>query len=160
MKNFLEGGCKARNNEEYKVILKKRRIKMMFCAVAGAIVSVLGYCLFTFADLKMSDFQMGIISGFGMGLAIGSVMIIIQIGKTLADEEKIKKERLKETDEREIEVGRLALAATTKVLIAVLYIMTILGGLFMEELMYISCGLIFLFCLIFTCFKCIYNKMI
>ena len=160
MKNFLLGGCKARNNEEFKEILKKRRVRMICFTVIGLIVAVTGYCLYAFADLRLTDYQMGIISGFGSGLAIGSLFGVIQISKTLKDENKIKEQRLKETDERELEVGRLALAASIKVLFAVLYVMTIIGGLFMEEMMYICCGLICVFFISYGFFKHICNKMI
>ena len=60
-------------------------------------------------------------------------------------EEKLKEARLKETDERELEVANHALRFTAKIMLAVLYVFLIVGALFWEEIMLVCCILVGIF---------------
>ena len=131
--------CKARNNEEYRAVLKKRRIKMCLCILAG--MATVGISLFVHfcTRIELSDYRLGFLLGLGSGLALGGAVGLWKIRRRLADEEKLKECRLKETDERELEVASLALRGAARL---------VLGGLFKnDELMWVSWGLIGIFLL-------------
>ena len=83
---------------------------------------------------------------------------MIKILKVLNNEERLKEERLRETDEREREVGNQALRLTAKITLAVLYIFLIVGGLFSEVIMMVCCILIGVFLLSYEIAKKYYEK--
>lgn len=131
MKGLLGEGCRARNNEEYRLVLAKRKKRL--------------WMWFAFAVVTSAAASLG-------GIA--------KIRKILKDEEKLKEERLKETDERENEVNSQALKMTAKILLVALYVLLIAGALFSHSLMYVCFGLIILFLLCFAVLKRYYeNKL-
>lgn len=140
MKGLFCGGCKARNNEEYIKVLKQRQKKVSLLFAAGLVTMLIGILAWRLME-GIADYQFGLISGFGGGLTIGAILAIINIRSILKSEEKLKENRLKETDEREIETGRRALQTTAKIVLVALYVMMIVGSLFVEEVMFI-CGIL------------------
>ena len=140
--------CKARNNEEYRAVLKKCRIKMCLCILAG--MATVGISLFVHfcTRIELSDYRLGFLLGMGSGLALGGAVGLWKIRRRLADEEKLKECRLKETDERELEVASLALRGAARLVLGALYVLLVLGGLFKnDELMWVCWGLIGIFLL-------------
>ena len=157
MKKLFCKGCKARNNEEYRVVLKRRQKKMFLSLLAGVLTVVLGIvCIWL--DSFEDSYQIGLVLGFGAGLALGTVIRMIKILKVLKSEERLKEERLRETDEREREVGNQSLRLTVKITLAVLYIFLIAGGLFLEVIMMVCCILIGVFLLSYEIAKKYYEK--
>lgn len=138
--------CRARNNEEYRAVLKKRQRKLSLYLLAG--IATEGICLFLHfcTPLTMSEYHLGFLLGLGGGLMLGGVMGIWRIRRRLASEEKLKEFRLRETDERELEVDSLALRATAKILLFVMYLLLLVSGIFDLEWLFRCCwGLIAIF---------------
>lgn len=151
---------KTKNYEEYRLILKKRQKRMWGLFAAGLLTAALGVTLTVLMKGQVSGRQTGFVLGLGMGLSLGAAIKIGMLWRTMRSEERLKRERLREVDEREIEVRSRALQATAKVLLAVLYLLMVIGGLFIEELVGVSILLagIFLFC--YMLFQKYYGKKI
>lgn len=158
MKAFLRGGCKAKNNEEYRRVLKKRLVNNWIACCAGLFAAALGLGIYYFHISNITVFQSGLLFGVGIGLLLGTIINIISIYRALSNEEKLKENRLKETDERELEVNNRALRMTAYIILACLYILMILGGLFEPIIMYVCCLLIGIFLISYTLFRFYFQK--
>lgn len=158
--NGLFCGCRAKNNEEYKTVLKKRRNKCWLLFGAGTVTAALSIVAAVFGADIADAYQIGIVSGLGGGLILGSLIAITRICRTLASEERLKEKRLRETDEREIEVANQALQVTSKIILVVLYILMIVGGLFSEEIFSTCILLIGIFLVSYTIGCKIYGKVL
>lgn len=153
--------CRAKNNEEYRNVLKKRQVSFYLFILVGiateGLVLFLNFCI----RMTFTDYQMGYLLGLGSGLILGGVIGVMRIRRRMINEERLKEFRLKETDERELEVKSLALRATAKLLLGVLYVLLIVAGVFeKEELMYVCFGLIFVFLFGYTALLKYYNTKI
>lgn len=148
--------CRAKNNEEYRTVLKKRAKRMYLLILAG--ILTVGISLYLNSFMEITEYRLGFLLGLGVGLVLGAVIRLVKMRRQLEDEEKLKEARLLETDEREIEIGGLALRAASKVLLAVLYLALFVGGLFArEEILFISWVLIVVFLLSYAGFKKYYS---
>lgn len=134
-------GSKAKNNEEYRLVLRKRQKGYWGLFGIGVLTAVLGAVLSTVLEEQVSGRQASFILGLGTGLCLGAVFLIWSLRRVMKNEEQLKARRLKEVDEREIEVRSKALQAAAKILVVVLYVLAIIGGLFVKELVGV-CGLL------------------
>ncbi|MDE5587543.1 MAG: hypothetical protein K2J60_00165 [Acetatifactor sp.] len=153
--------CKAKNNEEYRAVLKKRKVIFYLFILVGlatdGLVLFLNYC----TRIIFLEYLLGYLLGLGVGLIFGGVIGLIQISRRMANEEKLKEFRLKETDERELEVDSLAYRATAKLLLVVLYVLLIVAGVFgREELLYVCFGLVGIFLIGYAAFRKYYGTKI
>ncbi len=159
MKGLFGEGCKARNNDEYRLVLAKRKKRYWILFAFSILISVAALVFeYVIGVEDGADYYVGFAMGLGMGIAAASLGAIYKIRKLLADEAKLKEERLKETDERENEINSLALKATAKIMLILLYILLVAGALFHEGLMFLSFGLIIIFILSLAIMKKIYDK--
>ena len=146
MQGLFSSRCRAKNNEEYRTILKKRQVIFFLFILVGMVTEGLVLFLHFCTHMTFTDYRLGYLLGLGAGLILGGVVGLVRIRQKMADEEKLKKFRLKETDERELEVESLALRATAKLLLMVLYVLLIVAGMFeREELMHVCFGLVAFF---------------
>lgn len=160
MKGLFCAHCKARNNEEYKEVLKKRLVRVRLTCLAGLLV-IAGVAVLTcLLPGKVDDYHQGVTYGMGTGLILGSIVAMLRIRKTLTNEEKLKTQRLKETDEREIEISNMAIKQTAKLLLAVLYLSMVFGALVSEKLLCISSLLIGIFLLSYIGFQRYYENKV
>lgn len=167
MNGLFCGGCKAKNNEEYKLVLKKRRNKFWLLFGVGTVTAALSIVVAVFgADtaggfpVSANAYQIGLVSGLGVGLMLGCLIAVTKICRTMASEERLKENRLRETDEREIEVANQALQTTAKIILAALYILMIVGGLFSEMILSICTLLIGIFLVSYAMGCKIYGKVL
>lgn len=161
MRSLFCPTCRAKNNEEYRAVLKKRQVGFYLIILAGAATEALTLFLHFCTRIEFEDYQMGYLLGMGAGLAFGGAVGAVRIRRRMADEEKLKELRLKETDERELEVDSLALRATAKLLLVALYVLLIGAGAFeREELTYVCFGLIVIFLFGYAVFRKYYGTKI
>lgn len=161
MENLFCFGRKAKNNEEYRAVLKKRQTVYMLLILAGLATVGLALFLNFYAKIHFEAYQLGFLLGLGTGLILGSVIGMMRIRRRMADEEKLKKFRLKETDEREMEIDSRALRATAKTLLAVLYVVLIAAGVFnRQELEHVCLGLVALFLFSYAVYRKYYGTKI
>lgn len=161
MRSLFSPGCKAKNNEEYRAVLKKRQVGLYLCILAGmateGLVLFLNFC----TRMTFPEYRLGYLLGLGVGLIFASMVGLVRIRRRMASEEKLKEFRLKETDEREIEVDSMAYRATAKLLLMALYVLLIAAGVFeREELMYVCFGLVGLFLFSYAAFRKYYGTKI
>lgn len=154
MKGLFCDGMKAKNNEEYRLILKKRQKRMWGLFALGLLTAALGAALGLLMKEQTGVRQTAFVLGLGTGLSLGSVIEVWRLQRTMRSEELLKKGRLKEVDEREIEVRSRALQATAKVMLAIIYLLLVIGGLFFEELV----GVCTLLAVIFLCSYYLFQK--
>lgn len=160
MKGLFCAHCKAKNNEEYKEVLKKRLIRVRLICLAGLLVIAGAAVLTCLLPGKVDDYHLGVTYGMGTGLILGSIVAMLRIRKTLTNEDKLKVQRLKETDEREIEISNMAIKQTAKLILAVLYLSMVFGALVSEELLNLSCLLIGIFLLSYIGFQKYYENKV
>lgn len=160
MKGLFCAHCKAKNNEEYKGVLKKRLVRVRLICLAGVLIILSAAVLFHTVLAEMDDYHQGVTYGMGTGLILGSIIAMLRIHKTLASEERLKEQRLKETDEREVEISNMALKQTAKLLLAVLYLSMVFGALVSEELLDLCCLLIGIFLLSYIGFQRYYENKV
>ena len=142
-------------------MLKKRQVGLWLIILVG--LATVGLVLFLYfcTQIHIGEYQMGYLLGVGTGLILGGLVAMVQIRRRLADEEKLKEYRLKETDEREMEVDSLALRAAAKTLLVSLYVILIVAGVFgREELVHVCLGLVALFLLGYVAFRKYYGTKI
>lgn len=161
MKHLFWSGCKVKNNEEYRAVLKKRQAVYAMLILAGLATEGLVLFLYFLIQIHFGSYQLGFLLGLGAGLTLGSVIGLVRIQRRMADEEKLKEFRLKETDEREVEVDSLALRATAKTLLVALYVTLIAAGVFnRKELVHVCLGLVALFLFGYTAYRKYYETKI
>ena len=160
MKGLFCAHCKAKNNEEYREVLKKRLIRVRLICLAGVLIILSAAVLFHTVLAETGDYPPGVTYGMGTGLILGSIVAMLRIHRTLASEEKLKEQRLKETDEREVEISNMALRQTAKLLLAVLYLSMVFGALVSEELLDLCCLLIGIFLLSYIGFQKYYENKV
>lgn len=158
MTDLFCDGCKAKNNEEYRLVLKKRQRRYWYLFCAGLLTAALGAVLEAIPEERISGRQTAFVLGLGSGLCLGSALIIWNIRRVMKNEDQLKERRLKEVDEREIEVRSRALQAAAKALMVMLYVLSIIGGLFVRELTWVCGLLIFGFLVSFALFQKYYGK--
>lgn len=158
MKAFWRGACKAKNNIEYCIILKKRLFYLWIMFTAGLVAAILGFIVFWFELFNIEAFQAGILSGFGVGLIVGSITGMFRIRKTMSSEDKLKESRLKETDERELALNSKALRMSAYIVLICIYILMIVGGIFEPMIMYVCSFLIGVFLISYNLLRFHYQK--
>lgn len=161
MQGLFSPRCRAKNNEEYRIILKKRQVIFYLFILVGmateGLVLFVNFC----TRMTFTEYRLGYLLGLGAGLMLGGVVGLVRIRRKMTSEEKLKEFRLKETDERELEVDSLALRATAKLLLMVLYVLLIVTGMFeREELMHVCFGLVALFLLCYAVSRKYYGTKI
>ena len=89
MKGLFCGGCKARNNDEYRIFLKKRQKRMWILVLVGLLTVAAGTAYIGINGFEDS-YTLGFVFGFGIGLALAALLSILKIQKIMRDEEKLK----------------------------------------------------------------------
>lgn len=159
MKGLFCSECKARNNEEFRQVLKKRARNLWILCGIGICTAAAGFVAGYFW-VDILPHQIGLVAGIGTGLVVGSIVALLRINGYLRDEEKIKKERLRETDERELEISSKALKATAKLLLIALYMVMIVSSMFYEPCVVICSLLIVIFFIGYLAFRRYYENVL
>lgn len=150
--------CKAKNNEEYKKVIKTRMNIMILLFIAGAITLVVSLLAEKIWPVSISEYMLGIYSGVGTGLMAASVILWIKSKWILADDEKLKKSRLSSTDERLQEISQKAFRMAASILLLVLYGVGLIGGLFYPILVKVILGMGSFFLIVYIIAYKVYEK--
>ena len=159
MKGLFCSECKARTNEEFRQVLQKRARNLWILFGIGICTAIAGFAAGYFW-VEILPHQIGMVAGIGTGLVVGCTIALLRINGYLRDEEKIKKERLRETDERELEISSMALKATAKLLLATLYIVMIVSSMFYAPCVGVCSLLIVTFLIGYMVFRHHYEKIL
>ena len=151
MKGFcLFGGSKATNNEEFRRQLKAKNKFMWLFIVLGIFSAAVAYYCEFFGKMKVDDYMLGVYCGIGVGLVGAGVALLIRNKRLLKDEAKLKKARLEQTDERNVEIGIHAQRIAAMVLLVAMYLVFLLGGLYESVLSKVMACLICLFVAVYS----------
>lgn len=101
-------GTTAANNEEYRIVLKKRNGWMAALVVTGIVIAAAAFMAEGSGGAALPEHILGVYCGFGTGLAIAGIILFVRNMILLGNEEKLKKDRLENTDERLMEIGNRA----------------------------------------------------
>ena len=152
--------CKtiAKNNEEYKNIIKNRMKVMVILMVIGIITALAGIIGEFYLKTPVSDKVLGVYNGLGSGLFAASLVLWIKNKTLLKNEEKLKESRLNNTDERNLEISRKALNIAAYVMLASVYIIGLIGGIFYPILFKVLSLIVCIFLLTYVIAYKYYNK--
>lgn len=136
MRGFL-CGSNARTNEEFRQVVKNRMKFMIGLVVIGIITGLVTIYAEFYMDTALSDHILGVYTGVGTGLTLAGIVLFFKNLMLLKNEEKLKESRLSSTDERLKEIENKAFRVAAYVMIAILYLVALIGGIYMKELIYI-----------------------
>lgn len=126
----------AKNNEEYRIVLKKRNVIFILVMVFGLITAFLGIIAKKYSLTKINEQMLGVYTGFGTGLFIAGAIFLIKNYILLKNDEKLKESRLNFTDERNLQIEGKAFHVATYAMIAALYLVAMIGGLIYPPLIH------------------------
>ena len=118
------------NDNEYREYVRTRIILSVIIAVLGAIALFVAMFANKIFNISIDDHQMGYYCGLGTGLIVAGIALAIKFGMLLKNQDKLKKQRIKETDERTQSIKTKALVIAGLILLASIYIIGIIGGLY------------------------------
>lgn len=123
-------GSYANNNEEYKKVIKTRMDGMVIVFLLGCITLTVALLSNYVWDVAISERMKGVYCGAGSGLIFASVVLWIKNKSILGNDEKLKYNRLINTDERLRDISNKAYRVATAILLVALYVIGLVGGLF------------------------------
>ncbi|MDE6184276.1 MAG: hypothetical protein K2G39_02440, partial [Lachnospiraceae bacterium] len=107
----------------YKKVLKRRNIGKIVLIVAGILIAGTAFYAEQMQKTTLAEEVIGLYCGFGVGIAIAGIVFLIKSIVLMANEEKLKQDRLENADERLAEIRSKAARVTLMVML-----MVILGG--------------------------------
>lgn len=146
----------AGSDEEYREKLKKRKNFIPVLVIAGAASIAVSLVLLQSGEEK--DFLSGLYMGIGSGILAVSVVWFLKIRSTLRDEKKLRIKRLKESDERNIQVTLKAHYTAGVLMIMAGYVTMLVSGFFSMEVFWTVWALVMLYFVLFVAGKVIYEK--
>lgn len=148
----------AKNNEEYKEIIKFRmNISLLMILIGIITITVtlfVGIRWFTGENKHM----IAAYTGAGSGLMFASIVLWIKNKKLLTNDIKLKETRLSDTDERLQAINNKAFRMASIVLLVALYLVGFIGGLFYPILFKVLIGIVFIFLITYVLAYKIYEK--
>lgn len=148
---------KARNNEEFKIELKKRMKKFAGIGVLGVLTAAAGVIAYY---LKPNGHMAATVAGIGTGIVAGMIILWFKTWQILKDDDKIREERLELADERLQEISSRAFRVAGVFMVVTLYIVCLAGGFFYPELIKVLLIVMAVFLLAYTISYKIYQKKI
>lgn len=148
----------AKNNEEYRIVLKKRNILFFVLIMIGIITAFFGFWAEEYMKTSINEKMLGVYTGFGTGLFLAGSILLIKNLLILKNEEKLKESRLTCTDERNKEIEGRAFRVASYVMIAAFYCVAMIGGLFYPVLVDVLLIVIFSFVITYFIAYRVYNS--
>jgi hypothetical protein len=148
----------AKNNEEYKKVI---RFRMNIMVILG-IIGIATFAVALLAEYKwkvsVSEHMLGVYSGAGTGLFAAAVALWIKNKLLLKNEEKLKESRLNNTDERIREISSKAFRTAAAILLIALYAFALIGGIFYPVLVQVLLSIACIFLVSYVIAFKIYEK--
>lgn len=127
---------KATTNEEFKQELEKKK-RLYFLISAAGVIMVFISVISSMYNIILSDTMQEVFSGMGFGLMIVGGLLTIKAQYIIRDENWMKKERLNNSDERNIEISNRSFRSAAWILIFSLYITGLVGSVLIDERLFI-----------------------
>ncbi|AWK50758.1 hypothetical protein DIC82_06910 [Clostridium beijerinckii] len=147
-----------KTNEEYKNVIKKRIKVMVGLMVIGVITFFASILIELYFKTQVSDKILGLYTSLGSSLFAAGLILWIKNKRILNNEEKLRQSRLNNTDERNQEIARKALNIAAYVMLASLYVIGLIGGIFYPILFKVLSFIVYIFLLTYVVAYKYYNK--
>ncbi len=148
----------AKNNEEYRQVLKARMYRFLCIGLVGAITMVTALLAEFYWKLNMKEQMLGVYTGVGSGLLGFSVVMLIKNRRLLGNEEKLKQSRISDADERIREISNRAFRTAAFIMLMAMYMAALIGGLFYPVLVELLFAIISIFAFAYFVAYYVYNK--
>lgn len=123
-------GTTAATNEEYRTVLKKRNIWMGALILTGALIAGAAWYAEQAGKAALPEYVIGVYCGFGTGLALAGLVLLIRNLIVMGNEGKLKQDRLENSDERIREISNRASRTSLMILVLALVAGGMVGGIF------------------------------
>lgn len=138
-------GINVSSNEEYKKHLKRRNFKLAGLFIIGVITCAVTILARFLGKVNIPEYIFSTYIGFGVGLMVASIVLLIKNKRLLKDEQKLKMARVESFDERNQKISTEAVMIALIVLMVGMYLAMLVGGLWQPVLMQVQAFLICLF---------------
>ena len=135
----------SKQDRDYREKLRKKNIGYLIAIIFMLVCSATLYIGTKGFELKISDHAVGFLTGFFFSLCIVFVIFFFRNRQTMRNPQKLRKERIIKTDERNIEISARALQITTFVMTISLVILSIVGSFVSRLVMMTASGLLYVF---------------
>lgn len=146
----------AKTDEEFREKLRQRKNFTPVMTILG-MASIIA-SMFLLRSDGDRDFVAGLYMGLGCGIIAVNIIWFLKIRSLLKDEKKLRMKRLKESDERNIQVTLKAHYTAGVLLILAGYMILLISGFFSMEVFWTVWALIMLYFFLFLIGKVIYEK--
>lgn len=148
----------ARNNEEYKKIVKSRMNIMILIMIVGLITMSVALLAEFKWSFKTNEHMLSTYTGVGSGLTFAAIVFWIKNKKLLSNEDKLKESRLNDTDERIIEINSKAFRIASYILLLSIYAFCLIGGIFYPFLFKALAGIVVIYLITYIIAYRFYSK--
>ncbi len=139
----------AKNNEEYKKVIKKRMLIMGAFIVVGILAAVTALIADRMDTSAMSARVLGLYTGAGTGMAVSGLFILIRDFIVLKNEKKLKDHRLRHSDERLRAIRDNAIRPALLTMLIAMYAVCLIGSIFYPVLIYVLLITVWLFLIVY-----------
>lgn len=147
----------AATNEEYREVLKKRNIWMIVLALTGVLIAGSTFFASQSQRAALPDYIMGVYCGFGTGIFLAGILLLVKNLILLGNEEKLKQSRLENADERLDEINKRAARVTLIILLFVMTVFCMIFGIYepvlIKALLFLIDTIIFSYIIAFAYYK-------
>lgn len=149
---------KIKTNDDYRKIIKKKIRAMQILFLVGIFTILANIAGSLTGLINLDSFLSGLCLGMGCGLITAAIIKIIQYRKILGNEERLKEERLKYTDERNLAITAKAVHSATFSVIILSYVAMLVGACFNRIIFFCFWLIIMAFMLIYFIFLKYYSR--
>jgi hypothetical protein len=157
---LFENASNIKTNDDFrKVIKRKNKIMLLLIIIGGITILAAGLAALT-GLLDSDSYLCGLYFGLGTGLILAGIMKLLQHKKILYNEELLKRERLKYTDERNQAIAGKAVQTSLFILLFLVYMGMLIGVFYSRTIFYCYWSVIIAFLLLYSiCTKYYTHKM-
>ena len=137
----------VKENQDYKEVIKRKRKVILVLLIFGVLTTLVAVGNEILNIVPVDGHISDLYAGIGVGL-----------GKLLKNEIALKEERLKNLDERNILISRMAAKSAAMVLIFCSYIAMLIGGLFSKVIFYCFWWVVMVFLFAYVFFSLYYRN--
>ncbi|MDT2674458.1 DUF6442 family protein [Enterococcus dongliensis] len=135
----------TKSDQEYRKKLKRQNLIYLMIVIFMLACSGILFVGTTWYELAIKDRAVGFLLGFFLSLSVVFMIYIIRNRRAMNDSEKLKKQRIEKTDERNLEIASKALQITGYVMATVLVLLSLIGSFISKNLMFTASSLLYVF---------------
>ncbi|MDD3206333.1 MAG: hypothetical protein PHS74_11475 [Lachnospiraceae bacterium] len=138
-------GNEILTDDDYRAYLNKKKPVYAVLFLAGIITILITQLAQFVWKVELMDYMHGFYTGIGVGLLVIAIFLYARNRRTLGSPERLRKERIKNTDERNLKIGQKSRMIALAALLVGIYVAMLIGGLWYPILTKVLAGLVYLF---------------